>query len=749
MRKIGKIARLELSVFFYSPIAWVLMIIFMIQCGVSIMDLLSEKESSQQLGAQLQSLTADVFAGPRGFFRSVLKYTYLYIPLLTMGIISRELSSGTIKLLQSSPVTNTQVVLGKYLGLLIFSIYFVFILFGIAVTGSFLIGNFDWGVICAGICGIYLLIAAYAAIGLFMSSLTSYQIVAAISTLAVLVGLNFVGEIGKGNPFLREITYWLSLQGRTDHFVNGMISSQDSIYFVLVIMLFIGCTIIRMNNEKSIRSEVQNNLRYVGWIAGIIAIGFVSSLPLSRGYLDLSRFEANTLTANSKEVISNLKQPLKVKNYVNILHPLGRLGTPKWRKFDLKQFEQYIRYIPRMDMEYIYYYDYTPRYADSTVNLLEKAQKAALAHGVEFTEVLAPAEIKKIVDLGPENNSFVRYLHHGQDSVVLRMYLDATGYPTESAISSALKQLYIKSPVIGFLQGADERSIYSIGDKSYNRLVADIQTREAIVNSGFQVRTLTPNELDTVGDKLTALVIADPYNKYSDEAVENIRKYIQKGGSALFAAEPTKVGFLNDVLVDLPVKFANKQVYHRSKDVEAEVVQAQFSNDAIEFGFAKSTKSLVSLKGAAPLLLNENTGGYKITTVLNSSNKDSWLGNIQDSTSKLSQLGSSQIMAVALTKVDSEEHEQRILLIGDADFMSNSELNRHNMRTVNDQFSLSLFKWFSQGAFPVDTQRPAPIDNKILVKDSTLNTIKYTWIGFMPLGLGIIGAVVLIRRKRK
>lgn len=749
MRKIGKIARLELSVFFYSPVAWVLMIIFMMQCGISIMDLLGEKESSQQLDVNLQSLTADVFSGYRGFFRSVLKYTYLYIPLLTMGIVSRELSSGTIKLLQSSPVTNTQVVLGKYLGLLVFSLYFVLVLLGIAFTGSFLIDNFDWGVIVTGIFGVYLLIAAYAAIGLFMSSLTSYQVVAAISTLAVLVGLNFVGEIGKGNPFLREITYWLSLEGRTDHFVNGMISSQDTIYFVLVIMLFIGCTIIRMNNEKSIRSEVQNNLRYVGWIAGIIAIGFVSSLPVSRSYLDLSRFEANTLTSNSREVISNLKQPLKVKNYVNILHPLGRLGTAKWRKFDLKQFEQYIRYIPKMDMEYIYYYDYVPVYADSTVNLLEKAQKAALAHGVEFTEVLSPAEIKKQIDLGPENNSFVRYLHHGPDSVVLRMYLDATGYPTESATSSALKQFYTKSPVIGFLQGSDERSIYSIGDKSYNKLTSDIQSRASIVNTGFQVRVVTPAELDSVGEELTALIVADPYVSYSAKTVERIRNYLKKGGSALFASEPTKVALLNEVLVDLPVKFADAQVYHKSKNVEAEVVQANFSDEAKQWGLAKETKHLVSLKGAAPIWQSEDTGDYKVTTILKSNSKDSWKGAVQDSTFLRSEVGQSHTMAAALTKADKEGNEQRILLIGDADFMSNSELSRHNVNTVNGQFALNVFKWFSKGLFPVDTERPAPIDNKILVTSTALDSIKYTWVGFMPLALGILGAVVLIRRKRK
>ncbi|MDR2281808.1 MAG: Gldg family protein [Sphingobacterium sp.] len=748
MRKILRITRLELSILFYSPAAWVVMIIFMVQCGINIMDLLQERESSQQLDSVLKSITADVFSGYKGFFQSVLKYTYLYIPLLTMGIISRELSNGSIKLLQSSPVTNFQIVLGKYLALIGFSVYFILVLLGIAITASLLIDNFDWGIITAGIVGIFLLIGAYAAIGLFMSSLTSYQVVAAISTLAIFAGLNFIGEIGKGNEFVREITYWLSLQGRTDHFVNGMISSQNTFYFLLVVTLFLGLTIMRLNDGRIVRTELQRSLRYIGFITSVLLVGYITSMPTNWYFWDLSRFQANTLTDNSKDVIAHLDQPILVKNYVNILHPHGRLGTPKWRKFDLKQFDQYTRYIPNMQMDYIYYYDYVPRYADSSINLVEKAQKAALAHGVEFSEVRSPEEIKKLVNLAPEQNAYVRYIHHGQDSVALRMFLDATGYPKESEITSALKRLYSTVPLVGFLEGHDERSIFKIGDKDYQKITSDIQSRTALVNNGFDIKVLTPSQIDGLAQNLTVLVIADPYSSYSNREREAILRYIQRGGNLLIASEPGKQALINPLLEDLPVHFDSFQLYQKSKDVEPTVLAARVTPGALSAGFAKNSKSIISMAGTGAIHIDSALKGFHVDPILISDTQHVWKGQVSVDTSGNQSDGIAYVLGAKLTR-DVLGRKQKIMLMADADFMSNSELSRYNLRTVNSEFTISLFKWFTGGEFPVDTTRPESIDNRILVESDTLKMIKYTWIGLLPGVITLLGGFLLIRRKRK
>ena len=165
-------------------------------------------------------MTASIFTGWMGIFPGFLRNLYLYIPLLTMGLMSREYSSGSIKLLFSSPVTDSQIIFGKYLSVLIYNLVLILPLLVVGVFCGITITNADLGLLFTGILGIYLLICAYGAIGLFMSSITSYQVVAAMGTLAVLAALNYVGEVGQDYAFVRDITYWLSISGRADEFIN-------------------------------------------------------------------------------------------------------------------------------------------------------------------------------------------------------------------------------------------------------------------------------------------------------------------------------------------------------------------------------------------------------------------------------------------------------------------------------------------------------------------------------------------------
>ena len=83
-----------------------------------------------------------------------------------------------------------------------------------------------------------------------MSSLTTYQVVAAVGTLIILAILNFVGSIGQEYDFIRELTYWLSINGRTIDMLNGVIRSEDVIYFVVVVTLFLTFTTFKLASDR-------------------------------------------------------------------------------------------------------------------------------------------------------------------------------------------------------------------------------------------------------------------------------------------------------------------------------------------------------------------------------------------------------------------------------------------------------------------------------------------------------------------
>jgi ABC-2 type transport system permease protein len=93
--------------------------------------------------------------------------------------------------------------------------------------------------------------------------------------------------------------------------------------------------------------------------------------------------------------------------------------------------------------------------------------------------------------------------------------------------------------------------------------------------------------------------------------------------------------------------------------------------------------------------------------------------------------------------------QQRIVISGDADFLSNAELGRGNLQTCNFDFSTAIFGWFTYGQFPIDTSRPPSGDTRIALTDKGLSLVKIFLLGVLPGLLLIIGAILLIKRKRK
>ncbi|MEO6681961.1 MAG: Gldg family protein [Ginsengibacter sp.] len=553
MKKIIKIARLELNILFYSPIAWLLLIIFGVQAGLTFTDILYSQETNQQLERPLRVLSKILFAGDKGLFKSVQDSLYLYIPLLTMGLLSRETSSGSIKLLLSSPVKISEIVFGKFLSIVFYSFLLMLVLALYVIAAEISIETLDLSFVLGGLFGLFLLACAYAAIGLFMSSLTSYQVVAAISTLAILAGLNFVGQIGQDYDFVRNLTYWMSIAGRTDNMVNGLIKSRDIIYFVLVIGLFLFLTIMKLNSGRQRLSFATKGLRYCLLIVLVLVIGYVTSLPTLTGYLDTTRFKDRTITPQSQELIKQIEEPVTITSYVNVVHYGAPYGAPKNRISDMGQFESYQRFLPAMKMDYVLYYDTTMYYNDTTKTLVERAKEASIGHGFKFNELLTPLQIKEKINLVPEENRFVRILSIGDKATPLRMYDDIIAYPKESEITAAIKRLMTKPALAGFLTGNEERSTDKSGDKDYKAITKGLGTRGSLINQGFDVLDIHLDSLKDIQLDLAVLIISDPKGVYTPSQVQKIEDYISSGGNAVFAGEPGRQSLLNPLLEKMGV----------------------------------------------------------------------------------------------------------------------------------------------------------------------------------------------------
>ena len=763
MKTIIRLARLELSILFYSPIAWLVLIVFAFQSGLALTDKIKLYEGWQAAGSRLNFITSSVFSGPTGLFAEIQKNVYLYIPLLTMGLMSRETSSGSIKLLLSSPVKLREIVLGKYLAMMVYSLLLIGVLALFAAAGAWSIVSFDRGHILSALIGIYLLICAYAAIGLFMSSLTSYQVVAAVSTLVVLAALNYVGLLWQGVDFVRDITYFLSLSGRADQMRDGLITSKDVFYFILVIVLFLGLTVMLLQGARTARPILAKMGRYTLFIAVILLAGYLSSRPKLALYADMTATKTQTLTPATQHIIGSLQQPLKVTTYVNLLDDFWYMGIPSARNKDIAFWAPYQRFMPDMQLNYVYYYDSSKadwmyKYNKGMDNLA-LAQKMVKARELDLKLFMPPAEIRKIIDLRPEENRFVRCLEYNGKRSFLREYAgEMNPNPGEAEFAAAIKRLMVTPPKIAFLSGNNERSLERAGDKDYQTSTVTLTYRKSLINQGFDVVQLSLEQEEVPAD-IAALVIADPRKPISPEKLNRLQRFIDRGGNLLIAGEPGRQSLLNPLLEKLGVQFTDGILMQQSRDFSPDLVLGYFT--AAAAGSGKNYRQLwadssrVSVTGAAGIHYS-GSAPYKMMPILATDKNKSWnkQGTLNQDTgyvqfdSTTGDTKSSMPVAMALTK-NVPGREQRIMVVGDADWMSAAELSRYNIRVANFSFMMEVFKWLTYDQFPVDVSRPPSPDNKMTIGKGGVTTLKIIFLGIIPAILLLIGLTILIARKRR
>lgn len=760
MKTTLRIAKIELNQLFYSPVAWIVLIVLIIQSGWQYHVTLERIYQAQEMGKVMDDATVQLFSGFRSLFPQMQEYLYLYIPLLTMGLISRETHSGSIKLLYSSPIKVSQIILGKYLAIMAYCLLLIIVLLGLGILTLFTVKNADYTLIISGLIGLYLLVCAYAAIGLFMSSLTTYQVVAAISTLIVLAALNFVGGLWQDIDFVRDITYFLSMSGRVEEPINGLLTSDGIFYFIIVIVLFLGLTYLKLQFERYTTTLIKKTIIYSGFIMVVLMFGYVTSLPQFILYKDMTAQKNRTLTISSQDIIKKFDSPIKITTYVNLLDENYFSGLPTSRNMDKKRFDMYLRYMPFLEMDYVYYWDHSSsdRLYKENPGLTDEqlARKMASLTKLPFDMFLTPDQIHKKIDLSHEKNRFIRTLAYKDKSVFLRVYDDLFRHPNEKEISAGFKRLLVDAPRVGFLTGHNERSIDRSGDRDYQVSTTEISFRYALINQGFDVfnvnfKTDSPQNLDV-------LVIADPMQSLDQVELQHIQSFIDNGGNLLVLSEPENKSKINPVLEMLNVRFDDGLLVQQSKNYEQDFILANISKSNWlstigESAFLAGDSVFVSMPSAGALtVLPNSTFKYKPLLVTQSAN--SWLQEqlFVDRTKPLLDKREnpekrSYPIALTLTR-QIKGKEQRIIAVADADFLSNSELIRQSPKTVNFSVMVDIFRWFSYNKFPIDTNRPAPVDVGNITQ-SGLNYIKYGWLFILPLTIAVGVITVLIRRKRR
>lgn len=250
MNSLFTIALTEFRRMFYSPLAWSILAILQFVLALMFLVLV------QDFITLIQPQTAGI-ENPPGVTDTIVSALFLWagiimlavMPILTMRSIAEERNNGTFSLLRSAPISMTEIVLGKFLGLMMF----VLIMIGLVslMPLSLSLGtSLDWGKFLAAILGLSLLLASFAAAGIFISSLTNQPIIAAISSFGLLLFLVVLYISGKSQTTGSELFVFLSHFGHFLPFLEGIFQSSDLAYYLLFISSFLILTIRKLDNER-------------------------------------------------------------------------------------------------------------------------------------------------------------------------------------------------------------------------------------------------------------------------------------------------------------------------------------------------------------------------------------------------------------------------------------------------------------------------------------------------------------------
>ena len=251
MGNVLTIAQKELKSYFASPIAYIVIGFFALVFGwfyyVSVNFFL---QASLQMGMPGAGQVNINTMAIRPLLQNVAVVALFMLPLITMRTYAEEKRSGTIELLLTSPLTDTQIVLGKFFGAV--ALYALMLLVTwIHVSILFIYGNPEWKPIVTGYLGLLLMGSSFLSIGLLISSLTKNQIVAGMVTFAVLLllwTLNWMSE--SAGPTMQKVLSALSITERFDDFSKGVVSVSHLVYYVSFISFGLFLTAKSVDSER-------------------------------------------------------------------------------------------------------------------------------------------------------------------------------------------------------------------------------------------------------------------------------------------------------------------------------------------------------------------------------------------------------------------------------------------------------------------------------------------------------------------
>lgn len=494
-----------------------------------------------------------------------------------------------------------------------------------------------------------------------------------------------------------------------------------------------------------------------------IMLGYMSSRPALMAYHDSTRTKSNSLSKNSQEIVALLDGKVKITTYTNLLDKDFWSTLPNHINFDKETFRPYTRFKPDMKIRYVYFYDNAnnpeleEQYPDMSDE--ERAKQISENYGVPFSIFLAPEKMREIEDLSAEGNKTIRVIEreNGQKAY-LRFYFQGgwKDSPGEAEISAAFKRLVSEVPTIGFLAGHGERNIYREGDREYKRISSDKNTRSSMINQGFNIEEVYLHS--ALPDSIDILVISELRAPLSAGEMSYLQEFINRGGNLFVLGGPGRQELMNPIIEQFGVRFMPGQLVQPTPLLQADLIQAIPTDEGAAYwsnlDFIRKNEGCVAMPGCVGLEYTP-TDGITVVPLLSTDTTGCWnrivaTDFVRDSVRYMPETGDQAgifTTTLALTH-NVNDLEQRVLIVGNTDFLSNGEFatGRREVRNFNGILKHAAFYWLSHEELPVNTEGDAPIDRKLYVSEAAMEIWSIVFMVVIPVILALAGIIIWVRR---
>lgn len=717
------IAKKELKGYIDKPAAYILLVVF----------------SAVSLFLFFRSAFLAGEASLRPLFNVMPWIMLFFVPPITMRLFAEEDKQGTMELLLTQPISDLDVLVGKFLGALIFVCLAIASTLPVAVTMR-LGGAIDYGVVFAQYLGTVLLAAVFIATGLFASGLTKNQVVASIIAVTinfVLVILGFDVVLLAAPPWLGQVMQAIGALTHFDNMGRGVIDLRDIVYFLSVVVAFGALAFLTLKMKRISRSS-PNFANLQGGIAIIIGICIFANILV--GYtgarLDLTESKLFTLSPATVSILRGLNDVVTIKLYASSDLPGDLALTFRDTKDLLGDYASVSGGKVRVETLY-------PAGEDK---IAQDAQAAGV-QPVQFNVMAADElQVKRgflgiAVQFGAKKEA-IPFVQRTDD--------------LEYQLTSLIRKLTVTNrKTIAFLSGHGEKSLARDMTALQKELSKQYETKD-VSGKGSQ-------PLDLKG--VETLVVAGPTQKVGAADAGAITRFLDGGGKVLFMIDGVIVNSQFMMGIANQNSFAD-YVEKLGVRVNTDVVYDLRSNESVSFsGGAMQITTPYPLwprvaTVSAPVAGNirsvvlpwpssvEATGGVRgidvLKTTADSGVQTGTFNIAPDQQFSTKGLGP-RLLAEALANAGPQKRG-RLVVIGDSDFATDQFAKN---APENIAFVLNAVDWLGQqeslASIRSKRSQPHPL---VFGSEITREMVKYGNMIGVPVLIVLIGAYHLLKRRR-